>query len=125
VAPFSVVKSSSAKMVLTLTAARAPRNAVKGVVAMERLRRFAGVDVDCLRGGQQIVGLEQRIADRQDAFVHDQRRKERMRADQRVHSLGAVTFEVVAAELPACRCGNSAARIAATSSAESSRSRMT
>jgi hypothetical protein len=72
-------------------------DAVERVVGVERLRRLGRQDVDRLRRRQQVVRLEERIAQRQHQRMLDQRGEDRGASHQRVDALRAVALEVVAA----------------------------
>ena len=65
---------------------------------MEGLGRLAHEDVDRLRSGEEVVLLEERLADREDARVRDQVLEDLVETDEGIDALRAVALEVVAAE---------------------------
>ena len=72
------------------------RDVVKRIITVKRLRRLARIDADRLRCGQQKIGQQETLAQRQDARIkHDVPHHPRP-CHQRVHALGAGAFKIVA-----------------------------
>ena len=67
---------------------------------MKPLRGLAGVDPDGLRGGEQVVRLEEGVAHLEDERVLDEARERLSFGDQGVDALGLLALEAISTEMP-------------------------
>jgi hypothetical protein len=74
-----------------------PGDGVEGIVGVPGLRLLARMDRDRLRRGEQVPGLEELLAQAEDARMLDQIVEQPMLGHQRVDALGGVALEAIAA----------------------------
>src|SRR5262249_27322246 len=75
------------------------------VVEVPSLRRLTRMDVDREERGEQVVGLQQTVDDREQARMLDQQRERRILRQERVDTLGVEALEVVASHVLAVEVG--------------------